>query len=133
MRDAVVQHLGETERSADTGSEMAVGLLVLAVGFGCWFWAVGFGLLAVQRSLQGRSAAEPCGITVAVGCWSEGEAGATNTGAAPLSSTHKGKRVCRHCAETEPERSGGEVDDGRTGATPEEPGPARLRAAEGSE
>ena len=36
MRDAVVQHLEETERSADTradtGSEMAVGLLVLAVG-----------------------------------------------------------------------------------------------------
>ena len=31
---------------------------------GCWFW-----LLAVQRSLQGRSAAEPCGMTVADGCW----------------------------------------------------------------
>ena len=34
MRDAVVQHLGETERSADTGAEMAVGLLVL----GCWLF-----------------------------------------------------------------------------------------------
>ena len=41
MRDAVVQHLEETERSADTGAEMAVG-------FGCW-------LLAVQTPLQGEA------------------------------------------------------------------------------